>query len=180
MPTPKAASICLSQKQQILLHQIVRRTTNPHRLVRRAKLILAAASGVSNAQISLQLQLDRGQVRLWRTRWLEASPELTAAEAEGVSDRDLSERICLLLDDRARPGTANYFHTEQVVQIVAIACETPQISEHPISHCTPTELAAEALKRGIVEKISPRSVGRFLKRGDSTASSPPLLVKCQS
>jgi hypothetical protein len=32
-----------------------------------------------------------------------------------------------------------------------------------VSHWTPTELAAEAIKRGIVEKISPRSVGRFLR-----------------
>jgi hypothetical protein len=50
-----------------------------------------------------------------------------------------------------------------VVRIVAIACESPEKSERPVSHWTAKELAQEAIKRGIVEKISPRSVGRFLK-----------------
>ena len=38
-------------------------------------------------------------------------------------------------------------------------------SGRPITHWTPPELADEAKKRGIVESISPRSVGRFLGRG---------------
>ena len=63
MSSTQAAAIILSDRQQILLKQIVRRTTNPHRLVRRAQLILAAAAGVSNIQLSQQFQLDRGQVR---------------------------------------------------------------------------------------------------------------------
>jgi putative transposase len=161
----------LSDRQQTLLKQMVRRTTNPHRLVRRAQLVLAVASGASNTQISLQLQLDRGQVRLWRHRWLSAASQLAEAEAAGVSDTQLRERITSVLCDRSRPGTPNFFSTEQVVQIVALACETPKASEHPVSHWTPTELATEAVKRNIVKKISPRSVGRFLKRSNSTTSS---------
>ena len=76
MPTPKAAGIILSNKQQNLLKQIVRRTTNSHRLVRRAQLVLAAAAGVPNTKISQQLELDRGQVRLWRQRWLAIASQL--------------------------------------------------------------------------------------------------------
>jgi putative transposase len=190
VPSPKVTPIILSDRQQTLLKQIVRRSTNPHRLVRRAQLILAVASGISNTQISLQLQLDRGQVRLGRHRWLGAATQLAEAEAAGVSDRQLRERITSILCDRSRPGTANFFSTEQVVQIVALACQRPQASEHPVSHWTPTELANEAVKRNIVEKISPRSVGRFLKRSNSTASdarrlanaalSQPLLAQCKS
>lgn len=163
MPSPKAIRIILSERQQLLLKQIVRRTTNPHRLVRRAQLVLAVALGASNTQISQQLQLDRGQVRLWRHRWLSAASQLAEAEAQGVSDKQLRERITVVLCDRPRPGTPNFFSTEQVVQIVALACETPQASEYPVSHWTPTELANQAVKRNIVEKISPRSVGRFLR-----------------
>jgi transposase len=132
MPNPKTLPINLSYSQQVLLKQLVRRSTNPHRLVRRAQLVLAAAAGKSNTQISQQLELDRGQVRLWRNRWLDASVELAAAEMEAVS------------------------------------------------HWTATELAQEAMKRSIVEKISPRSVGRFLKRSHFTTASSSLLVKCQS
>ena len=44
--------------------------------MRRAKLILAAASGESNSSISRRLELDREQVRLWRERWREAKEKL--------------------------------------------------------------------------------------------------------
>lgn len=75
MPTPKAVAIVLSEKQQQVLEQIVRRTMNPYRLVRRAQLVLAAAGGMSNSQISQQWGLERGQVRLWRQRWVEGKSQ---------------------------------------------------------------------------------------------------------
>jgi hypothetical protein len=52
MPIPKAQPIILSFKQEKLLKQIVSCTTNSFRLVRRAKLLLGAASGESNTAIS--------------------------------------------------------------------------------------------------------------------------------
>ena len=109
------------------------------------------------------MQLDRGQVRLWRTRWLAAASLLAQAVAEGVSDQQLKAIITKVLSDEPRLGTPKFFSVEIVVQIVAIACESPQEDERPISHWSARELASEAVKRGIVEKVSPRSVGRFLK-----------------
>lgn len=44
---------------------------------------------------------------------------------------------------------------------MAIACEDLQASDYPVGHWTPKEVAAEAIKRGIVESISERQVGRF-------------------
>jgi len=82
-------------------------------------LILLAATGASNNQIAQELQLERGQVRLWRERWLAATPQLATVEAENGSDRELMALISRVLSDRDRPGTTNYFSTEQVVQIVA-------------------------------------------------------------
>ena len=139
-----------------------------------------SAAGKSNTQISQQLELDRGQVRLWRNRWIEASAELAAAEMAAVSDEKLINLIVQVLSDREREGTPNFFSTEQVVQIVALACEKPLVSERRVSHWTATELAQEAIKRSIVAKISPRSVGRFLKRSHFTTPSSSLLVKRQS
>ena len=83
--------------------------------------------------------------------------------SEAVSDKQLRKMIENILSDAPRPGTPKFFGVEQVVQIVALACEDPKKSLRPVSHWTPTELAQEAKKRGIVEKISPRSVGRFLR-----------------
>ena len=180
MPMTKALPIKLSGRTEQLLQQIVRGTTNPYRLVRRAKLILGAASGESNSSISRRLDLDREQVRLWRERWREASEQLSAAEQQQVTDKKLMVLIEQILSDRQRPGTTKSFTVEQVVQIVAIACESPEKSGRPISHWTPRELAEEAIKRGIVEEISPRSVGRFLKRSHTQTTSPSLLVKSQN
>jgi transposase len=177
MPNPKAQPIILSTRQQAVLEQIASRSTNSYNLVTRAKLIIEAARGVKNTAISQQLQLHRRRVRMWRQRWLEAGEELASAEAKAVSDKQLRKMIENILSDAPRPGTPKFFRVEQVVQIVAIACEDPKKSQRPVSHWTPTELAEEAKKRGIVEKISPRSVGRFLKGSYSTTSSSSLLVK---
>ena len=50
MPINQAKPINLSSRQETLLQQIARGTTNPYRLVRRAKLILAAESTAGNVQ----------------------------------------------------------------------------------------------------------------------------------
>lgn len=163
MPSPQALPLTLSERQQSILQQIARRTTNPYRLVRRAQLIMFAAQGVNNTEIGQQLQLSRTQVRLWRQRWQEAAESLAAAQAEGISDEGLSRRIIEVLSDDLRPGSPAKFSLEQIVQIIALACEPLQQSERPVNQWTPAELATEAVKRGIVKQISPRSVGRFLK-----------------
>lgn len=180
MPTPKAQPLTLSTRQQALLEQIASRTTNAYNLVSRAKLILGAARGINNTVLSQQLQLHRRRVRIWRQRWLEAGEQLASAEAKAVSDKQLRKMIENILSDAPRPGSPKSFGVEQVVQIVAIACEDPKKSKRPVSHWTATELAQEAKKRGIVEKISPRSVGRFLKGSDSTTPSSSILVKRSS
>jgi len=161
MPKPQAEVITLSENQQKILTALARRRTNPHQLVRRAQLILQASAGKNNSQISWQLQLHRHQVRLWRKRWQQAQESLKQAETEG-DNTFLEQRICKVLSDEFRSGTPATFSIEQIVQIIAIACEDPRESGYPISHWTPKEIALEAIKREIVAEISPRSVGRFL------------------
>jgi hypothetical protein len=45
-----------------------------------------------------------------------------------------------------------------------LACEAPEASGVPLSHWSASDLAREAVKRGLIPAISPRTVGRFLKR----------------
>lgn len=171
MPSPHALTINVSQRQQQLLQQITRCKTNSYRLVQRAQLVLFAATGMKNIMIGEQLQLSRTSVRQWRHRWLESAKQLQAAQAEGISDSELMQKLVGVLSDEQRPGGPAKFSLEQIVQIVAVACEQPQSSRRPISHWTPKELAQEVVKRGIVQEISPRSVGRFLKRGNTATAS---------
>jgi putative transposase len=145
------------------LHHLTRRHSAPHRLVRRAELILRAAAGLPNAHISRQLGLARVRVQIWRDRWLAAGARLAAAEAADPTDKQLLRTIEQVLADAARSGAPAKFAPEEVVQIVALSCEPPGDSGRPISHWSVRELADEAQKRGIVETISARSVGRFLK-----------------
>jgi len=105
---------------------------------------------------------------------------LAQAENDLLSDSQFLAIIEGILDDAPRPGGPATFTPEQIVQIVAVACEPPEKSGRPISHWTARELADEVQKRQIVSSISSRTVGRFLKAGRLTTASQPLLVECQS
>ena len=186
MRGPNPPPIMLTPTQRETLQRLKRRQRSSQQLVRRVRIVLEAASGASNTRIAGLLGIDRGQVRTWRKRWLECAPRLIASEEEAkekagedVDHRDGSTKGVLItevveevLADEPHPGTPPTFTPEQVVRIVALACENPrEESGRPITHWTPPELADEAVKRGIVRSISPRSVGRFLGRGGSEASS---------
>ena len=88
--------------------------------------------------------------------------------------------IEVLLSDEQRPGAPATFTFEQFMRIMALACETPASADRPLSSWTPRELADEAVKRGIVEQISPRTVERFLKGERFTAPSQAVLAHSPS
>jgi putative transposase len=161
MAYPQASHISLTPKQQFILEQIIRRPTSSQGLVKRVKLILGAAKGTNNTQLSVALQMSHTTVRLWRKRWEDSADRLMAAEAKGLNDKQLTQLIISVLQDCERPGTPVTFSTEQVVQIVALACENPYKSGRAVSYWAPTELADEAVKRGIVKEISPVVSGVF-------------------
>jgi putative transposase len=156
------SQIELSVEETVALEHLVRRGSAAHRLVVRAKIILKLAAGENNSQIARQLEIDRGKVLCWRGRWQENWGSLKEQVSE---EKSLSEMVEEVLSDKVRSGAPSPFTAEQIVQIIALACEKPEESSRPISHWSSRELADEALKRKIVEQISPRSIGRFLKTG---------------
>jgi putative transposase len=177
MSESRAVALPLSALQQGLLQRLVRRQTADQRLVRRASLLLALAADPRVAVVARRLQLTRLTVRLWRDRWLHALPTLLQAEQDPATESQLLDYIEQVLSDAPRPGTPPHFSPEQIVQIVAVACEPPEQSNRPISHWTSRELADEVQNRHIVSTISPRSVERFLKRGRFAAAPQPLLAQ---
>jgi putative transposase len=171
MPSAQAKPLHVSSLQQELLHQIVQRTTSAQRLVKRAQIILEALKGTSNTSIAQRLQIDYETVRRWRDRWHAAQSRLQALEETGKR-KLLKQAIEVLLTDEQRPGAPATFTFEQFMQIMALACEKPEASDRPVSTWTPRELADEAVKRGILERISPRTVERFLTVGAIVTSQP--------
>jgi putative transposase len=139
-------------------------------LAKRARIILKMSEGMSNRAISQQMGIARFTVKEWRKRWLRMGPRLKAAQGEEVEERALKRVIEEALSDEPRSGAPSRFSADQVAMIVAVACENPEDSGRPITEWTPRELKEEAEKRGIVEKISVRSVGRFLKSGGAKAT----------
>ena len=63
------------------------------------------AAEVNNQQAGRQGRLDRKTARVWRTRWLAASPRLAAAEARGCSDKEFSALVEAVLADESTDPT---------------------------------------------------------------------------
>jgi putative transposase len=170
---PQPDPLVITEAQRAALWQITRRNQSPQALVTRARIILLAAEGARNQHIADELGLHGQTVSYWRGRWLEAAEALAHAETD---EKRLAEVLHEALSDRRRSGAPVTFTAEQVCQIVALSCERPEASDRPVTHWTPKELAQEAQRRRIVETISPRSVGRFLKRSRDQATSGEVLA----
>jgi putative transposase len=165
MRGPKPCALCLEDSVRQELERYVRRHTTAQQKALRGRIVLLAADGSNNAQIARQLGLHAETARYWRQRWLQEA-------AVPLADRPLDVRF----EDQPRCGAPARITAEAWCQITALACEPPEQSGRPISQWTSRELADEAVKRGLVETISRRHVGRFLKGERPQTASVPLLA----
>jgi putative transposase len=164
MPGFKPEKITLTERQYELLQHILRREKSSQQQIRPAKVILASAEPSSNRDIAKRLHLTLQTVRRWRRRWLQLNQAMCTAEQNG-DEKQLRQLLLDALSDQRRSGRPAEFTPEQICQIVAMGCEQSEGSDRPISHWTAREIADEAVKRGIVPQISPRSAARFFRRG---------------
>jgi len=163
MGTP-SVTVTVTARERQILEPLGRAKSAPQRLVERCRIVLLSAEALANETQAEKLGVNRQRVRRWRHRWAKARPALDAAAKRGASDKDLEKLIIGILMDDERSGAPPKFTPEQITGIIALACEPPSESGLPVSHWTPPELAREAVKRGIVESISPRQVDRFLAK----------------
>ena len=168
----------IPEEQRQILEQFTRRRRTPQWLAIRAQIILALTRGGSIRGVARQLEIARNTVVKWLRRWQEQSPKLSLHSTELTKQTALELKIREALTDRPRRGRPATFSAEQIVAIVAVSLQSPAKFDRPVSHWTPTELALEVIKQGVVETISPRSVGRFLKSG--RLETPSLSVLAQS
>jgi transposase len=153
MPGPKPLAINLNDVERQGLELLVRRYTTGQQKVIRARIVLLAAIGKNNREIANELQVSLDTARLWRQRWLDLQPI-------SADDLSIEER----LDDLPRPGAPPRLTANQICQIQQLACEKPEKSGCPISQWTSREIAAEIIRRGIVDTISARHSARILKK----------------
>ena len=164
MPGPPAPQVALCEDERQELLTLIRAHQTPQPLSFRAQIILPLAAGHQTTEVADYLGTTRLTVRRWRRPWLDRP------------DSSVIER----LQAAPRPGTPATFRAEQWGQIIALACEPPEASGRPTSHWTPRERADEAIKRGLVDIISTRHGGRFLKSGRAQTAQKPLRAQCRA
>jgi len=147
--------VTLSEKELEGLTKITKRHKSEQRLVLRANIVLHAAQGHSNVQISRDLNTNVDTVRLWRDRWF----GLQGVDLDTLSVEDR-------LTDIPRPGKPSSITEVQRCQIAALACEAPELAGRPISQWTGWEIADEMVKRGIVAQISASYAAELVKKKD--------------
>src|SRR5215208_6233146 len=111
MPIPAAVAVGLSDEERAALERWARRPTSAQALALRARIVLAAADGLTNSEIARQLAITRPTVTKWRSRFAEY-------RLEGLLDEP-------------RPGRPRTVTDEQVESIVTATLEsTPKSATH--------------------------------------------------
>ena len=133
----RARAVRLTIKRRRKLEQIIAAGTSPQRLVLRAKIVQAAAGGMTNAGIARKLGCSVAAVRTWRGRFA----------VRGIPG----------LFDRPRCGRPETHGPSARLAVVAVATSVPPDGESQWSH---TMVAAHLTERGLA--ISAATVGRVL------------------
>ena len=166
--------IRISSRQTRLLDEHIRKRSTANHEVKRIQIILKGSKGQSMYSVSKEIGLSLNPTYAWRKRWERSYPDLLAFEkgksGEGVSDLELLGQMLLILKDRARPGSPAKFTLSQKQQIVALACREPSEYGIPINRWTHEMLAHVAQVEKIVTSISPRYVGKILKKSGITTA----------
>ena len=157
----KAARIALTELMYSTLYRLANSRTTARSVATRMMVILLAWQRQSNSDISKEVNLGRQQVGLWRRRWRDSLQALMAIEFY-ESAAEFERAIFNVFCDAPRTGSRGKFTSEQVVEIISIACEDPILCDRPVTTWTGRELANEAVQRGVVTSISCSQVNRFL------------------
>ncbi len=142
MTVCSAVPIALSPLERRVLTGRARRARGEQRDVLRARIVLAAADGQSNAAIARCLAISEDTVRRWRARF--------------AADRMKG------LQDRPRSGRPRVFADVAAAEVKAMACALPAETGVPLARWSASELAAEAVTRGVVDTLSGSTVRRWL------------------
>ena len=143
MPGPAPTPVFLSATLRVDLAALAGSRTSSFAQVRRARIALLAADGVSNARIGRQVGADAKTVRLWRER-MAAAPALTS------------------LEDRRRSGRPPTIPAEVRAKAISLACDRPVKSKAPFRLVWTRRSLSDALARDTGVRLSVSEIGRIL------------------
>jgi transposase len=160
MSAAVASALLIDDAIRKPLTALARSQKAPHRLVVRARIVLAAADGVSNAVIARMLSLSEDTVRTWRGRFIDG----------GIAG----------LADRRRPGRPPRYGPEVHLRIVAtVTGERPEagsVQPHRLiaEHLADVGISASQIGRILADlDLKPHRVRGWLTRPDAEPTSTP-------
>jgi len=141
----KRYGVTLNKEQQVQLSRMIRKGTGSARQLARARILLKAHAGWTDARIAQAVDVSVGTVERTRSRY--AQEGLEAA-----------------LTERPRPGKQRKLSGKQEAHLIAVAC-TPA----PVGHVSWTLklLANKVVELGYSDSISPETVRQVLKKTTS-------------
>ena len=158
MPSPKLDPVVLSCEERSVLVGWARRRKTAQALALRARIVLACAEGGTISEVAQELELSRGTVSKWRSRFL-------VDRLEGLSDEP-------------RPGRPRTITDEQVEQVLTKTLEqrghtsatravtAPRAPWRGWRASRPTIASAAQPHRPLVARIVERATGHEGARGD--------------
>ena len=149
MPGPKAALTVITDLERKALVHVV--NTGDEDIKTKAEVLLRTEAGESIRAISTELKVSTATVIAWKKNW--NSSTIRAETWESA----ISKVQQVLKTGTGRPKKCKQ---EQVAKIIEIG--TRSNSGCRSRHAQNELIASEAIRRGIVSEISPRSVGRLL------------------
>ena len=171
----RAARIELSEEERDGLERLIRASLTPQQLAMRARIVLLLGEGLGIEGTADRLGIWRKTVSAWRARWLSGA----GVRARWLSGAGVRGTVADRLRDAPRCGGPDRIAAEEVCAIIALACKPPKDCGLPLSHWSASDLAREAVKRGLVDRLSPRHAGRFLKRSRPQAPFDAPLADAQ-
>ena len=115
-----AAPVRLNPDQKAALQRIARQRSQPARLVERAHIVLRAAEGLENKQITAQMGIMPEKVARWRNRFLEGGIAALEKDAprpgrtRAITDGRVRQVVEMTL--HRKPANATHWSTRTMAQ----------------------------------------------------------------
>jgi transposase len=142
-PVNKKYIVELTDEEREALRALTSKGTTGVRRYKRARALLCAAAGETDAGIAAKVGLH-------------------AVSLERLRKRCVEEGLDAALAERPRPGARRRLDGRQEAHLVALACTTPPDGQ---KRWTMRLLADRLVELRVVERISDETVRRALKRG---------------
>jgi len=138
----KRYRVGLAEEERERLHGLTRAGTASVRMVTRARVLLLASEGRTDADVAAALHVGVATVERTRRRYVEEGLEAA-------------------LTERARPGARPKLGPKEQAFVVALACTTPPEGRH---RWTMQLLADRIVELQLVPDISDEAIRRLLKK----------------